>query len=243
LDPTARRVIPDPDDVRVAMSRRVLVVDDHALLVQTLLAALAIEGHEAVAVSSLDPATVLDEAERFAPDLVLLDLDLGADAGSGLALVVPLRALGSLVVMMTGEQDPRRLAECVEAGAEGIVPKSGSFDELLAGIDAAFEGRLLPANRRQELVRELARWRAADRDRLAPFERLTQREREVLASLMGGQSAERIAADAVVSLATVRSQIRAILAKLGVNSQLSAVALARRAGWDLPAAEPGAPSG
>jgi DNA-binding NarL/FixJ family response regulator len=220
----------------------VLVVDDHALLVQTLLAALSVEGHEARAVSSLDPATVLEEARTYRPDLVLLDLDLGADAGSGLGLVVPLRELGALVVMMTGEQDSRRLAECVEAGAEGIVPKSGSFDELLAGIDAAFEGRLLPANRRQELVRELARWRAADRDRLAPFERLTSREAEVLARIMDGQAAERIAAEAGVSLATVRSQIRAVLAKLDVNSQLSAVALARRAGWG-PREQAGPPKG
>jgi DNA-binding NarL/FixJ family response regulator len=53
----------------------------------------------------------------------------------------------------------------------------------------------------------------------------------VLAGLLAGEPAEAIAHRSYVSLATVRSQIRAILLKLGVNSQLAAVAMAREAGW------------
>jgi len=60
---------------------------------------------------------------------------------------------------------------------------------------------------------------------------LTEREQSVLAELMEGHCAEEIAKAAFVSISTVRSQIKAILQKLGVNSQLAAVALTRRAGW------------
>ena len=63
------------------------------------------------------------------------------------------------------------------------------------------------------------------------FAVLTEREKFVLAELMEGHGAEQIAKAAVVSISTVRSQIKAILQKLGVNSQLAAVAMARRAGW------------
>ncbi len=69
--------------------------------------------------------------------------------------------------------------------------------------------------------------------RLQAFAVLTDREKVVLAELIEGHCAEEIANAAYVSISTVRSQIKAILQKLGVNSQLAAVAQARRAGWSL----------
>ncbi len=77
--------------------------------------------------------------------------------------------------------------------------------------------------------------RATDRrevPRLQLFDFLTEREQVVLAELMEGHSAVEIVKAAFVSISTVRSQIKAIRVKLGVNSQLAA-ALARRAGWSL----------
>jgi DNA-binding CsgD family transcriptional regulator len=65
------------------------------------------------------------------------------------------------------------------------------------------------------------------------FSDLTSRERLVLSDLIDGYHASAIAERACVSVATVRTQIRSILQKLGVNSQLAAVALARQAGWTL----------
>ena len=61
--------------------------------------------------------------------------------------------------------------------------------------------------------------------------KLTARERQVLAALMEGKSCEVIADSWFVSLATVRTQIRAVLTKLGVGSQLAAISLAFRSGW------------
>jgi len=67
---------------------------------------------------------------------------------------------------------------------------------------------------------------------MAPFEQLTGRERVVLGALMDGASAGEIAKASFVSMATVRSQIRSILEKLGVHSQVAAVALAHRSRWE-----------
>ena len=63
------------------------------------------------------------------------------------------------------------------------------------------------------------------------FEQLTRRERQVLLALMRGATAREISKESYVSLPTVRSQIRSILLKLGVSSQLAAVVLAYRSGW------------
>jgi DNA-binding NarL/FixJ family response regulator len=65
----------------------------------------------------------------------------------------------------------------------------------------------------------------------APFESLTPREAAVLGDLLEGRSADDIAEASFVSITTVRAQIRSILSKLGVRSQLAAVSMARRAGW------------
>jgi DNA-binding NarL/FixJ family response regulator len=84
---------------------------------------------------------------------------------------------------------------------------------------------------RHALLGELRARRAEEQRRLAPFRCLTPREQAVLAALMEGKHAKQIAAESFVSLGTVRAQIKSILLKLGVSSQLSAVALARQAGW------------
>ena len=68
---------------------------------------------------------------------------------------------------------------------------------------------------------------------MLPFLTLTQREREVLTELTRGKSVDCIANEWVVSEATVRTQVRGVLTKLDVRSQLAAVAKARSAGWTV----------
>ncbi|MDP8927430.1 MAG: response regulator transcription factor [Actinomycetota bacterium] len=113
---------------------------------------------------------------------------------------------------------------------------SRSYDEAVAALqEASGSGIIASPAQRAEVVTELTRRLAALRAELEPFEQLTPREGRVLGHLMEGHSADEIAAYEFVSLATVRTQIRAILRKLDVNSQLAAVARTRRAGWSPPA--------
>jgi DNA-binding CsgD family transcriptional regulator len=98
-------------------------------------------------------------------------------------------------------------------------------------LDAA-EGRpVISERRRVDLLEAAGDARRLEKDRFAPFRTLTKREAIILGHLVGAKSAEEIAASEFVSLATVRSQIQAVLRKLGVNSQLAAVALANERGW------------
>ena len=216
----------------------VLIIEDHELLAQSLVYALRAEG---VPTETLKPETVdqiLKVADELRPGVVLLDLELGGEIGDSIPLIAPLEELGAQVMMVTGVTDRVRLAECLEAGATGLINKSTPFDQLVESVREVAElGSLVPPQQRHELLGELRRQRAADRERLEPFERLTAREQQVLAGLMDGKSAEKIAEDSFVSLATVRSQIRAVLLKLDVNSQLAAVALARKNGWIPPDAD------
>ena len=223
---------PDDDTAQTdATPMKVLLVEDHELLAGTLAMALRQKGLQVHAAAGPSAAAVVDLARTLAPVLVLLDLDLGS-MGSGRDLIGPLTETGARVVMVTGVADPARLGACLEAGAVGVVSKATEFSVLIDTVHRALEGSpLMRVDERQALLEAARARRRAEHDRLAPFDTLTPREQAVLVHLLAGESAETIAERSYVSLATVRSHIRAILLKLGVNSQLAAVALARNAGW------------
>jgi DNA-binding NarL/FixJ family response regulator len=216
------------------MGGRVLIVEDHELLAQSLSMALRADGLEVHRCPPSSADTVLAAVGEVRPDVVLLDLDLGAAIGSSLPMVQPMAALGARVVIVTGITERHRLGECLEAGAVSVVSKSRPFEDLVAAVHAALSGRRFEGYERAALVDEARRYREGERATHRVFERLTPREREVLAALMDGKPAEQIAREAVVSMSTVRSQIRSLLWKLGTNSQLAAVAMARRSGWMPP---------
>jgi DNA-binding NarL/FixJ family response regulator len=208
-----------------------LVVDDHPLVATGLELALRARGWEVETAAGPDREAVVKIAREFGPDCVLLDLHLG-ELGSGIELIAPLRDAGMPVVMLTAESDPLLLASCVEAGAEGWIGKDAFLDEIVSSIDDLLTGTPLIGRAAREALLDDLRMRRDTMSRArSPFERLTPRERSVLACLADGLSADEIAAEHVVSLATVRSQVRSILQKLGVRSQLAAVALLNRSRW------------
>lgn len=223
-----------PTDSELGGARSILVVEDHVLVGQFLEQALRLTGHAAELISGPSAEAIVDRCRQLRPDVVLLDLDLGP-IGPSVPLIPALAAVGARVMMLTGTLDLAALGECLAAGADDVLSKGQPLDELLRRIELVVRGDDgLGVGRRHLLLEE---WRARQADearRSEPFEALSTSEKAVLAALVDGRPLEAIAADRFVSLATVRSQVRAILTKLGVNSQLAAVAAARKANWQAP---------
>jgi two-component system, NarL family, nitrate/nitrite response regulator NarL len=214
------------------MTARVLIVEDHALVAIGLQLALGARGWDVEITDGPTAGDVIDHAHRFQPECILLDIGLSHSVGSGIELIAPLRATGAHVVMLTAETRRAVLAACLEAGAAGWIGKDAFLDEVVTTLDDVLAGTpLIGRGTREAMLDELRIERAGVRRALSPFEQLTTRERDVLAALVDGLSAEEIAETQYVALTTVRSQIRAILRKLGVRSQLAAVAYANRVGW------------
>jgi two-component system nitrate/nitrite response regulator NarL len=217
---------------------RLLIIEDHELLAHSLGMALRAEGYQVHVSALVSLDGIIAEAGGLQPHAVLLDLDLGGAVGDGVGLIEPLTRAGARVVVVTGSTEGHRHGMCLEQGAVAVLDKRVSYDRLLAVVVAVAEGRdPMDSARRHSLLAELRSWRSAHVRRMEPFERLTPREKQVLGGLLEGRSAEVIARDWVVSETTVRTQIRGVLTKLGVSSQLSAVAAARSAGWSLEAGE------
>lgn len=222
----------------------VLVIDDQELVAVSLAYALHAQGLDAhrVPVSDLDAAR--DAALDHTPGVALLDLDLGTGSDGraldGVELVAPLRAQGWAVLVLTGTNALQRIAAAVTAGAANWIVKGAELAELVHATTELAAGRgALPEAERKAMVerhREATRGTNRSTEKLG---RLTTKEREVLDRLTGGAQAAEIAAQTHTSIRTVRAHIRGILAKLEVNSQGAAAALAREHRGQAPPIQPG----
>ena len=214
--------------------QRVLVVDDHNLYADAVALALRLEGFEVTRLCLAKCGDPLSAALQARAGVALVDLDLGP-YGDGTLLIEPLAASGIHVVVVTASREPAVWGGCLHRGARAVLGKSGSLDAMVEVVHRLFQG--LPAMSRDERDRLVETWReerrTSDHTR-ERFARLTPRERQVLRDLLEGMVVHEIADIDVVSEATVRTQVKSILAKLEVGSQLGAVVLAHRVGWHGP---------
>lgn len=217
---------------------RVVVVDDHVLFAEALDLALRIEGYD-VERLALDDRTMssgqlLTRILRLRPGIVLLDLELGR-GGDATVLVQPLSQAGAHVVIVTASTDRTRWGECLRYGARAVLPKSTPLQSITGVLSAIAEGRPLEGREeRERLVADFHRQRARRQELRSRLDRLSSREREVLGHLMAGRPVREIACRSYVSEATVRTQVKSILAKLEVTSQLAAVGAAHETHWQPP---------
>ncbi|HEX7167255.1 MAG TPA: response regulator transcription factor [Acidimicrobiales bacterium] len=205
---------------------RIAVVEDHRFVADLLAGELRSMGHDASAVGPEGVDGVLADP----PDLVVLDLQLaGLD---GTELVAPLVRRGASVIVLSGTPDVTARARCVEAGALAVLDKASGLDRVVEALRRAVAGETpqSPAERATILdsAREARRGRS---EALKPFAELTAREQQVLAALVAGLAVADVARELYLSVETVRSYVKSLLRKLGVGSQLAAVALANDAGW------------
>ncbi len=219
---------------------RVLIVEDHVLFAESLDLALSMEGCDVRRMeisSTTTPGNLLTTVERFKPRVVLLDLDLGP-LGNGVRVINPLARTGTNVVVVTASPDRARWGECIRHGARKVMSKTQPLNEIIGVVRRLNQG--LPVLNLEERERLLALWsrqREEHEGLHERLERLTTREREVLGHLMAGRTVREIARVSVVSEATVRTQVKSILAKLEVSSQLAAVGLAHQVAWRPPTTE------
>lgn len=216
-------------------SGRVLIIEDHELLAESLELTLSLEGYDvrrlALPEEGGSMATLRSAALRADPRTVLLDLDLGR-FGDGMALIAPLARAGANVVVVTASNDRGRWGACVRQGARKVLSKGRPLQETLSTVRRLHQGLGVMSSHELEMLLDAYRnERAATEGVRHRLEMLTPREKQVLGRLIEGTSVRDIARSSVVSEATVRTQVKSILGKLEVSSQLAAVGLAHQVGW------------
>ena len=153
---------------------RIAIVEDNALMADTLSLALRAEGLDVAIADVNDEAAVL---AALAPDeslLVILDLDLGAPIHDGAHLIPALRAANARVLVVTGSPDIVRVATAVERGAIGYVGKDQPFEVLISSVlRAAAHQPILDARKRDALLAQLQEQRSEANTPIAAEETVT----------------------------------------------------------------------
>jgi DNA-binding NarL/FixJ family response regulator len=208
----------------------VLIVDDHDLVAMSLVLALRTQNMTAQRHAARTRDGIITAAATLAPGVVLLDLDLGREpCGApidGAGLVGHFRRHGWRVVVLSATTDETRIGRALDAGALAYVPKTAGLPVLVAAVRRAALGvPVMHPGQRRHFIERYLRKREQARVVESRLDRLSERERAVLEHLAAGRRAQSIAEEFGVSLATTRTQIRAVLQKLNVSGQLEAVAL------------------
>lgn len=199
---------------------RVLVVDDHPIVRDGLVAVLSDEPDLEVvgAAGSVKEAVAL--AARESPDVVLLDLELPeTDGVTGISRLKEVMPTVRTIVLTAYDTD-ERVFGALNAGANGYLLKGVPASEIVRGIRAVYQGgsSLDP----HIAARVLATMGTGGRSRL----RLSPRERDVLALLAQGLTTKEMARSLSISERTVKFHITSIFTKLGASNRAQAVALA-----------------
>jgi two-component system, NarL family, nitrate/nitrite response regulator NarL len=204
---------------------RLLLCDDHTLLLESLTAALTARGHEVVGTVT-DPAAVAEVAARLAPDVCLLDLSFPTGDGLEAARELAARAPETKVLILSAAADPVMARAAFEAGALGFVQKDESVAEILSALRRLDEGEVAIDPRLLRLVMRQSGSAAAGEAQGPGPMRLTPRESQVLVHLVAGDTTTEIGRALGVAPSTARTHVQNVLIKLGVHSRLQAAAFA-----------------
>lgn len=204
---------------------RILVVDDHPLFLDGLVATLSADEELRIVATAGDAASAVRSAREHQPDLALLDVAMpggGIEAARQIGPVSP----ATRVVMLTSSENEDDLLAAMEAGAKGYVLKGVAGRELRTILKSVHRGEVYVApGLAYAMIKGLTKPRVQD-----PFAELTGREREVLELVAAGLSNAEIGGRLGLAEKTVKHYMTAILGKLEVGSRVEAALLAYKAG-------------
>jgi two-component system, NarL family, response regulator LiaR len=204
----------------------VLLVDDHAVVREGLRSFLELQDGIEVVAEAADGEAAVRAAEAWKPDVVLMDLVMPRLDGVGAMRELRRRLPSARVIVLTSFPDDDRLLPAIRAGAAGYLLKNADPQEVVRAVRAAHAGEaLLDPGVAARLVEAIAQPPGAE-----PAERLTPREREVLALIARGMPNKLIARELEISEKTVKTHVGHLLAKLGVTDRTQAALQAVREG-------------
>jgi DNA-binding NarL/FixJ family response regulator len=216
------------------MSRiRILLVDDHDLFREGLAGIISTQPDLQIIGEAGDGLEAIVKARELKPDLIMMDIQMPGCDGLEATQKIKRELPEIVIVMLTVRDEEEKLFEAIRSGAQGYLLKNIRSHDLLDGLRGAMRGEAaispILAGRMLEEFRRLSQYepREAIRDELAM---LTLREKDVLSLVSQGKSDKEIATLLSISLHTVKSHLRNILAKLQVNTRREAAWLAKNKG-------------
>jgi two-component system response regulator NreC len=207
----------------------ILLVDDHALLRESLAGTLRSSGVFSEVFEAQEGAEATRVAALIQPTLILLDVALPDASGFEVLPAIRRTAPASLVVFLSMHRFEAYAAKAFNLGAVGYLSKSMPFDEVLMALGRALQGeRVLDPQLSSQGVSELL-----GHAQLSNIDAWPKRQLDVLRGLLSGESVASIAAALGIAVKTVESYRSKIFRALGVGSAPELLVKAREEGLDL----------
>lgn len=210
---------------------RVFLADDHALFREGLSGIISSQPDMQVVGEADDGLEAIVKAAQLKPDLILMDIQMPGCDGLEATRAIKKELPETIIVVLTVRDDEEKLFEAIKNGAQGYLLKSIRAREMLEMLRGALRGEaaISPhlAGRMLEEFRRMSRQVPDEPDETLD---LTPREQEVLSLVAQGKADKEIANELSISVHTVKSHLRNLLAKLQVSSRREAARLAKKQG-------------
>jgi len=208
-----------PVTVSATKPVRLLVVDDHHIVRQGLIALLTTVPEMQVVAEASDGQQAVELYRQHQPDVTLMDLRMNTMNGVETTRAIRAEFPNARIIVLTTFDGDEDIYRALQAGARGYLLKGMDTEELLAAIRTVHSGKSrIPAPVAERLAERMN----------TPT--LTDRETEVLRLIVGGNSNKEIAAALFISEATVKTHINSLLSKLGVSDRTQAATTALQRG-------------
>jgi DNA-binding NarL/FixJ family response regulator len=198
---------------------RILVVDDHTVVRQGLVALLNTVPDLKVIAEASDGQEAIQAYRQHRPDVTLMDLRLPKMSGADAIAAIRQESPTARIIVLTTFDGDEDIFRALQAGAKGYLLKGTDVGDLTDAIRSVHAGKSrIPSFVAEKLAERMG----------GPA--LTSRELEVLKRIVAGRSNKEIASDLNISEATVKTHINSILSKLGVNDRTQAATTALQRG-------------
>ncbi len=208
------------------MTLRLVLADDHSVVLQGLQAFLGLEPGLEVTALCTDGFEVLEAVEMHEPDVLVMDAAMPQCTGLEAHELLRERGIRVPTVILTATLDDATLMRCLRSAVDGIVLKESAATVLVDAVHAVAAGeRWIPpalGARAAELL---------ERDEGSTADGLTSREMDVVLEVASGKSNKRVANDLGVAESTVKLHLHNAFTKLGVANRVQLSLLARERGW------------
>ncbi len=210
--------------------RRVLIGDDHALMLNGISALLA-RKFDVVGTAS-NGRELVELAQHLKPDLVVLDVSMPQLNGLAAAKQIHAALPSAVLIFLSMHTNPAYLRQAISAGARGYVLKDGVIEELLEAIEQIDHGAVyVSPGFGNDVIENL--WNRSG-ELSGEAEELTDRQREILQLMAEGRPNKEIAHLAGISIKTVEFHRSRLMTKMGVRSATELVRLAVERGLIPP---------
>lgn len=209
------------------MNIRVIIADDHTVVIQGLQALLALEPDLEVVATCRDGEEAIEAAAEHEPDVLVMDVSMPRCGGLEATRRMKERGPRVPVVVLSATLDDAMLVQCIELGVEGIVLKESAASVLVEAIRSVATGqRWIPPALSARALGLLARKPAQEATTL------TAREKAIALLVAGGKSNKRIALELGIAESTVKLHLYSAFRKLGVTNRVQLSNFAREQGWN-----------